>query len=353
MATTLEVPQRTIRPAARSASRWTLQQSPPADWPALTRDLDGGFFHDTRALELGGHDGQRIVALLHGDQVDGIAVGLRYRCRLSAKLRHAYFPSLPRFREGVDARAAIESLRAAVADAGASDITFDAFDATVAADHIGEPGLLRNEYIVDLTREPDLIRGFATNHQRHVKRGERDGWRHEVSLADTAAAAVALVAESASTRATARGRGFSAATLDLTRVARLCDDHWGVAVHSAFAGDTLLSAALIGRGGTRAFYLVGGSTPEGYSCSAATWLHWRAMQSLRAMGITRYNLGGAPAGALDPGHISHGLHRFKAGLGADLVPLRGFHWIDASLHSRLHRAARRFSASHSFGGHAA
>jgi hypothetical protein len=326
---------------------WTISQTRPTEWRALMREFDGGFFQDPNALECSPHAGEPVVGLLRsGDRVDGLAVGIRYRCRLSAKARHAYFPSLPRLRAGVDIDAAMATLADALTALGVSDISFDSFDATAVppSPRWGVPGVLRNEYRVHLPgTDDDLKHALSSNHARHVRRGEREGWRLDISAPDAAAVTLAQVTESATVRASARGNSFAAAEWNLGRLTQLCDEHWGLAMYGAYSGNTLLCAALIGYGGARAFYLAGGSTEEGYARGAAIWMHWNTMRALRARGIAVYNLGGVPASALRSSHPSKGLHRFKAGFGAELVALNGVRWTDASLHTGLHRAAQRLT----------
>jgi hypothetical protein len=326
---------------------WTLAATQPAGWRDLLRDFDGGFFQDINALACNPQTGDPIIATLRsGDRTDGVAVGLRYRCRLSARARHAYFPSLPRLRAGIDADAALVKLGEAVSALGVSDITFDSFDAVAApaAAMWGIAGTLRNEYRVHLARTDEELRhGLSSNHARHVRRGEREGWRLDITPANTAAAMLAHVSDAGTTRAAMRGNAFTAAAWNLDHLARLSDDQWGLAMYCAYSDRTLLSAALIGYGGARAFYLCGGSTEEGYARGAAIWMHWNTMLSLRERGIAIYNLGGVPASAMRTSHPAKGLHRFKAGFGSELVALNGVRWSDASLHTGLHRAAQRFS----------
>jgi lipid II:glycine glycyltransferase (peptidoglycan interpeptide bridge formation enzyme) len=123
-------------------------------------------------------------------------------------------------------------------------------------------------------------------------------------------------------------------------------------VFSAYQGDALLAAALIGYTAHRAFYLSGGSTPDGYAQSASVWLHWRTMSALRARGVTAYNLGGAPAGAAAPDHPLHGLHRFKLGFSPTVYRRNGLQWNDRTAHVRAHQLVRRFVGAAHRAGHA-
>ncbi|HTO73776.1 MAG TPA: GNAT family N-acetyltransferase, partial [Gemmatimonadales bacterium] len=112
----------------------------------------------------------------------------------------------------------------------------------------------------------------------------------------------------------------------------------GARVYVAKESGRVLSAVLVGWSGTRAFYVLGGSTPEGYKASASAWLHWKIMQTLWPAGVRVYNLGGAAVeGAVDPTHPGHGLHRFKSGFAPREVIRRGISFEVGSLHRLGHR----------------
>jgi lipid II:glycine glycyltransferase (peptidoglycan interpeptide bridge formation enzyme) len=109
---------------------------------------------------------------------------------------------------------------------------------------------------------------------------------------------------------------------------------------AAWNGDTPLAAALIGWGNGRAFYIMGGSTPEGYEAGASVWLHWRIINQLAESRFTHYNLGGASPTASNADDPAHGLYRFKTAFGARIVPCRSLYWTLSVSHARLHQLAR-------------
>jgi hypothetical protein len=175
-----------------------------------------------------------------------------------------------------------------------------------------------------------------------VSAGDRAGWTLR-ALAGAEAGAVLTAAQAeASRRATERGDGFATMAFGADDDAPpSLDAPWGVRTFAAFDGATPLAAARVGWGNRRAFYLVGGSTPEGYRRSASAWLHAAVVRALSAAGFAEYDLGGAPAEAADPAHPSHGLHRFKTGFGARPVACRGLRWEPAPAHLAAHRAMVR------------
>jgi hypothetical protein len=71
--------------------------------------------------------------------------------------------------------------------------------------------------------------------------------------------------------------------------------------------------------GTRAYYLVGGTSAEGYQCRAAFAAFGHAIQALCAAGVTHLHLGGVPDAAGEEGNVDHGLYRFKEAFGAEPV----------------------------------
>ncbi|HEY7683432.1 MAG TPA: GNAT family N-acetyltransferase [Gemmatimonadales bacterium] len=85
-----------------------------------------------------------------------------------------------------------------------------------------------------------------------------------------------------------------------------------------------------------AFYLVGGTTREGYERQAAYAMFAHIIQQLIADGFTEMNLGGTGIGARDQASPEHGLYRHKAGYGGrvfeltDLsLPLTPWRWWPA------------------------
>jgi lipid II:glycine glycyltransferase (peptidoglycan interpeptide bridge formation enzyme) len=101
------------------------------------------------------------------------------------------------------------------------------------------------------------------------------------------------------------------------------------------AGDTL-SAIGIMRFGRTAFYLIGGTTRAGYERQAAFAMFAHIIQQLIADGVTELNLGGTGIGARAEDSQEHGLYRYKAGYGgqilelADLsLPLTAWRWWPA------------------------
>ena len=74
--------------------------------------------------------------------------------------------------------------------------------------------------------------------------------------------------------------------------------------------------------GGRAYYLVGGTSAEGYTCKAVFALFGYTIERLIGQGCSELNLGGVGVEVQDDRHVDHGLYRFKAGFGATVLTLR-------------------------------
>jgi lipid II:glycine glycyltransferase (peptidoglycan interpeptide bridge formation enzyme) len=195
---------------------------------------------------------------------------------------------------------------------------------------------------VRLTGSADeLAERCGSTHRRRIRQGVRSGWTLRFLAGESARDAIATVQDLASERAAQRGDPFDAATpASDAWTAGHFEDPWGACTIGAFDGDVLLSAAILGFANGRAFYVTGGSTARGYDEGAAAWMHWRAMNAFRDAGGKWYNLGGVAATAEQADDPSAGLHRFKAGFGAERSTRIGTRWAIAPGHIRSHAAAR-------------
>ena len=329
--------------AGSTALRCEIAVECPPDWGEYLRRCDGGFFHAPTACELGTPPGESLfIKIYQGDEVVGIATGLRRACRLTEVPRHLYFPTYPALAEGVNPRAALDALIDALYKADAAELVLESFDAHWSGDATLQPTVsrARDEYIVPLDpMETRMWEKLATGHRRQVKKGDRSGWRIECPQGDEARSLLMLVQEVAARRAAARGSGFAVSVPKLARPESV-SSAWGATVFAAWRDSTPLAAALVGWANGRAFYVMGGSTPAGYECGSSVWLHWRIACRLAATGLNTYNLGGASAAAASPSDPAHGLYRFKMGFGARVVACRSLYWTLSTSHARVHQLGR-------------
>ncbi|HYT70756.1 MAG TPA: GNAT family N-acetyltransferase [Gemmatimonadales bacterium] len=328
--------------------RWAVQATCPAEWWVHLERCGGGFFHAPPGLAAGAGAGETLFALLvQGEEVVGVAAGVRTKCRFALSARHVCFPTSPALRVPERGAEALALLVAALRAAGVAELAIDSFDArwrpaVVDADAHARDRL---EFVVPLVPDAQqLSRACSTHHRRHLQRGEREGWTFRRLEPPEAQALLTVVQQQAAARAAARGEAFEAA---LPAAALQSGDggaHWGATTFSAWRDGAPLAAALVGWANRRGFYLIGGSTPDGYARDAAQWLHWRIMCYLAEEGFTAYNLGGTPGSAAHPGDPAHGLYRFKAGFGSTVVPCRSVRWTLRPTHVVAHRVARWVAA---------
>lgn len=319
------------------SGRWTSAPTVPRDeWATTIRAVDGGFFHSPVGLRVGAPRGEPLYLRYQRDgQILGVALAVRSRCRLSGRLRHAYFPSWPAYAKDVDRSAANFALSRALQDLGIAEVQWDSFDAGCTSPPAQIPD--RVEYVIDLTQvEERLVWPPSTGHRRSVRRGEREGWTLEVLTGPARVRALESVMERVIERASGRGIEIHVAVPSaLTDPGTNATED--LVVYAAKAEGTLLAAALIGMNERRAFFLMGGATLAGYQCGGSVWLHARLASQFAAAGLRHYNLGGAPASAIRPDDPAHGLHRFKTGFGGVVVPCATDHWILGAAHVRGHR----------------
>ena len=320
----------------------------PAGWEAALAACGGSFFHSPHALEVSLPAGTPLYArLARGGETLAVALGVAASCRFSRRARHLRFATLPAAAPGVDRDGAAASLASFLAADGAAEVAMDSFDACAEAAPVAGslPARPRREYVVPLDGGPDeLLSRLARSHRRNARRGEDGGWQLRTLRGDEAATVLRAVQETASGRARQRGDGFPVGEPPAA-VGRAASPEraWGLSTFAAFDGGAPLAAALVGWANGRVYYLMGGSTADGYRRNAAAWLHWRVMSLFAAHGCRAYNLGGVPADAAREGHPSYGLHRFKEDFGAEIVACRGLRCETAPRHLWLHRAAARLA----------
>jgi hypothetical protein len=186
----------------------------------------------------------------------------------------------------------------------------------------------RYEFLLD-TSGPTETRFAAlkSSHRRKVRDAEKSG----VVVADeTGATPLPLLRElQGHTQERREKRGEEMDLPDPESYARLEKSFVAGGGARLFVGrkeGTPLSAVLCGAHGTRAYYFMGGTSPEGFECNAATLVLWRASDLLAQRGVASFNLGGVPRSAELAGDAQHGLFRFKEGFGATRIECRSGTW---------------------------
>jgi hypothetical protein len=350
MTSALRVVHEPELPALSEAPRWRVSAVCPPDWCASVQSCGGGFFHTPTGLRFGAPPGETRFFEYTSDRstTDGpiaIAIAAVRRCRFSLRPRHAGFATWPAVRDPADFPRALTRLRDTLREIGIAEATIESFDAEGDAESAGDDATARWEYPVHLKGDADaILQQCAPTHRRRIRRGEKAGWQFRILTGLAARDAITGVQELASERAARRGDGFDAAApvADAWSGAQFSDP-WGACTVGAFDNDRLLTAAVIGWGNGRAFYVTGGSTAHGYAEGSAAWLHWKAMSAFRQAGGEWYNLGGVGLAADTVGDPSHGLHRFKSGFGCDRSARTSARWVISPGHLRSHSAAAMIS----------
>jgi hypothetical protein len=322
----------------RHTGAWMFDVLPPADWPALLRRHGGGFFHTAAGLRAGAPAGERVYGrLFHNGDVIGIVAGVRTSCRLSSRTCHLYCPTWPAFADPAHRTLGMARLAAELRQDGIAEVRWDSFDAACSVPPATVP--TRWEYVISLEEMAEQENWpESTTLRRHVRRGDREGWQLRELTGNVAVDALTDVMENVVERGAERGARILAVVPPV--VTDPPEGGGGSAhVYAAFRGEEMLAAVLLGRTATRAYYIMGGATPAGYGAGGSPWLHAHIASRLADDGLTYYNMGGAPLGATDPEDPSFGLHRFKTGFGAQVVPCAGDRWILRSSHLRGHHMA--------------
>lgn len=325
-------------------ARWRFHHVCPPDWSRRLEQCGGGFFHSPPGLAAAGAEGDAFFGeLLEGDEVVGITAGVHRRCRVPPRPRHAYLPTPPALASGFEdlGSRAVDALVSDGREDGWTELTVDSFDAQgpVEPGLTGIPLSARSEYAVPLAgTSDDLLKRLSAHHRRRLPDAS-DGWALHTLAGAKARALMADVTQAAVLRAgERRGAGYSV-TLPPAAAFRE-DPAWGLTTYAAMLGDQPLSAALVGWAGRRAYYVSGGSTPDGYDRNASIWLHLQIALAFQSAGFTHYSLGGTPATAVNPTDPSYGLHRFKTGFGAEVRACLGARWVLGVEHEKGHRVTR-------------
>ncbi len=186
----------------------------------------------------------------------------------------------------------------------------------------------RSEFLLDLTAAAETrFAALKSSHRRKVRDAEKSG----ITVADeTGTTKLDLLRElQGHTQERRAGRGEEMHLPDAEQYRRLDASFIAGGGGRLIVGrkeGTPLSAVLCGIERGRAYYLMGGTSPAGFECNAATLVLWRASVLLAERGARVLNLGGVPREAATEGDPAHGLFRFKEGFGATRVDCRSGTW---------------------------
>ena len=170
--------------------------------------------------------------------------------------------------------------------------------------------------IIDLRPEPDaLMAGFKPKTRYNIRLATKKGVRVERSGDASAFAEMARVTSSRH-RIQLADEPYYRAVLEVltpSDMARL---------YLAYQDDTPLAGIIVTRFAGRAIYLFGASAKTGRQLMPAYLLHWQAIQDVKALGDTEYDLWGIPPDD-SPDHPWAGLWQFKSGWNGRNVTFAG------------------------------
>jgi hypothetical protein len=208
----------------------------------------------------------------------------------------------------------------AVKDRSVVELQLGSFDADPAW-HAAIPSPMeRLEFILDLEHGGEVLERFRKNTRYTIRRAMRSGLhvRRGESMEDLRIFA-SLYRENLKRLQHTKGvasmpqsdvAGFA------TALSVLCDSARG-RLFLCEQGGHPLAGCFFGVFNGSAYYLFSGTSDAGRQDGAMHLSLYTALEALGDDQVTRVNLGGVPANAVDPQSPDHGLYRFKIGFGTE------------------------------------
>lgn len=164
---------------------------------------------------------------------------------------------------------------------------------------------------------------MAMGHRRKIRKVMEGGFVFEEQTSIEGALRMHAVAEQVFERRQARGETHAHGweIEDYRRRMEVYLRHGIIRFHFTVLNGETLSAIGVMPFRRTAFYLVGGTTREGYERQAAYAMFAHTIQSLIDDGFTEFNLGGTGIGAREETSSDHGLYRYKSGYGGRVFEL--------------------------------
>ena len=333
-------------PAVAEELQVAASATPTDEWNALLEQFDSNVYHDPRWIEATLRPGADPVYFSWSD------AGGECRAIAAAHLRRSGLPVIGRWNStlnigstpaGVQTDSALfasvmRSLKREAKRMGCRALTMEShmgYPVQGLASRIGLNPRPRLEFRIPLQDEPDdIFSRFSSHHRRKVRKAGRSELR--VAQSDDVAALRSLQRGSQARR-NARGESMhlggdepvinAMRKMLATGLARL---------YLAELDDEFVSGALVSWYRNRAYYVFGGSSPDGFRMNAPALVFWRMICDAKDDGLAEFNLGGVPGAAVEASSASHGLYRFKAGFGGDIVELAD---VDANLRPAMNAIA--------------
>lgn len=167
----------------------------------------------------------------------------------------------------------------------------------------------REELILDLKQiSEDGKKTLSTNHRRNLKKGERAGLSYQIRNNFEACKDHARMMAHSMHRRQNRGQSFNYKPSPEKWLSYVqCEAGF---IMQAKHDSAWVSSLLILQSPRQAYYVSGGTSPQGMQLGAAHFLIWKVIKHLSSKGVSTLNLGGVSE------TDTPGLARFKAGFGA-------------------------------------
>jgi hypothetical protein len=304
----------------------------PAGWDDAVIAAGGIVFHGTpwaKVIEAHGAEPWFLQFRSHGD-VAGYAIAEALRSRLPVLGRRRSSLSLettPLLARDASLVGAVEATRAFGRRARLGRLQCLSYAALLpeATAELAQLGLTvrpRLEFRIPLGANlADTLGGMSSGHRRNIRKAMDD----DFSLREDSTVEGAMLLRRL--QDTTYGRRHEQGNVEAQP---LTPAYYRTTMEAYLATGTLrvwlversgdpLSALGILIYGPRAYYLVGGTSEEGYKCRAAFAAFGHVIEALCAAGVVELHLGGTPSAAETEGHPDHGLYRFKKGFGTEPV----------------------------------
>lgn len=175
----------------------------------------------------------------------------------------------------------------------------------------------RIEFRVDLGKtEEQLWQGLHSHHRRKIKKAMKQGLSIRESTAAHDASALRDLQRGSQDRRRKRGENMKLGDDEpiIALMKNMLRDGIGRLFLAEHDG-RIVSGAFMSTFDSRAYYVFGGSNPDGFRLDAPGLLFWHMIRVFRDAGFVEFNLGGVPVAGAREDAAEHGLYRFKAGFG--------------------------------------
>ena len=301
-----------------------------AEWEQRRLDFEGSFYLGARyAGILRAEKLYPLFFYFHDETGRCVGLGLGHltdqwrRWPLRSLVRRLVFETYPAVSRGREdlLNVFMEKILQYTKEYGVSGLEFRSIDAPVSPTGLDKQGMIpfeRIEFVVDLAVDDgELMQRISSRKRSQLRKIDRSGelavreCRDQDSL-------IQLIDFQSSSRDRRRRRGEEYAIASRSSALPIYKNYiepGNGRLFMVYSNEIPLAGILLHCGHGRAYYTMAGSSPEGFSSHAPSFLVWQVMRILRDDGYTIFNLGGVPGSARHESDLAHGLYRFKNAFG--------------------------------------